>query len=170
MKNLETATFGGGGFWCTEAIFKQLKGVKSVESGYSGGNMENPSYKEVSSGQTEHSEVIQVEFDPDLISYKDLLEVFFATHDSTTLNRQGNDTGTQYRSIVLYTNPEQKTEAEKFIEDLKQSDVAVVTEVNPLDKFYLAEANHQDFYQNNSAQPYCQLVINPKLVKLQEKF
>jgi|SRR3989344_4141701 len=164
------AVFGGGCFWCTEAIFDELKGVQSVESGYAGGYTGNPTYAEVCTGQTGHAEVIKIEYDPAQISYSDLLTVFFATHDPTTLNRQGNDSGTQYRSIVLYTNPEQKTEAEKFIEDLKQSDVAVVTEVNPLDKFYLAEANHQDFYQNNSAQPYCQLVINPKLVKLQEKF
>ena len=166
MKNLETATFGGGCFWCTEAIFKQLKGVKSVESGYSGGNMENPSYKEVSSGQTEHSEVIQVEFDPDLISYKDLLEVFFATHDSTTLNRQGNNTGTQYRSIVLYHDEKQKKLAEK----MKGGIVNSITQILPFEKFYKAEDYHQNYFGNNPENPYCSVVILPKLKKLRAKF
>ena len=170
MEAKQTIVLGGGCFWCTEAVFKMLKGIISIEPGYAGGTTKHPTYEQVCGGATGHAEVIKVTYDHNIIPLETLLTVFFATHDPTTLNRQGNDSGTQYRSIVLYTNPEQKTEAEKFIEDLKQSDVAVVTEVNPLDKFYLAEANHQDFYQNNSAQPYCQLVINPKLVKMQEKF
>ena len=169
----EAAVFGGGCFWCTEAVFKMLKGIKSITSGYAGGSKANPTYEEVSSGTTGHAEVIRVEYDPTEISYQDLLTVFFGTHDPTTLNRQGNDFGTQYRSIVLYTNDQQKIEAEKFITDINASHNegnAVVTEVRPLEEFYEAEAYHKDYYARNRTQGYCQVVINPKLKKVQEKF
>lgn len=172
-KQLQIAVFGGGCFWCTEAIFDELYGVENVESGYAGGGMENPSYEDISGGQTGHAEVIKIEFDPTQISYKDLLTVFFATHDPTTLNQQGNDVGTQYRSIILYTSEEQKKEAEKFIEDLNASTdegEPIITEIKLLGKFYPAEDYHQKYYANNSNKPYCQIVINPKLQKLQEKF
>lgn len=178
---MESAVFGGGCFWCTEAVFKQLKGVKNVTSGYAGGSKENPTYEEVSSGSTGHAEVIKIDFDPAETSFNDLLTVFFATHDPTTLNRQGNDTGTQYRSLILYTSPEQEKEANSFIEELNQSgppshkasegqSEKIVTEVKPLEKFYEAEAYHKDFYAKNPNQPYCQLIISPKLEKLKERF
>ncbi|MDP3800252.1 MAG: peptide-methionine (S)-S-oxide reductase MsrA [bacterium] len=167
---MQSAIFGGGCFWCTEAVFKQLKGVKSVTSGYAGGIKENPTYEEVSSGSTGHAEVIKIEFDSAETSFDDLLTVFFATHDSTTLNRQGNDVGTQYRSIILYTSPEQEKEANKFIADLNQSGEKIVTEVKSLEKFYEAESYHKDFYVRNKDKPYCQLIISPKLEKLKEKF
>lgn len=167
---IQSAIFGGGCFWCTEAVFKQLKGVKSVTSGYAGGIKENPTYEEVSSGSTGHAEVIKIEFDSAETSFDDLLTVFFATHDSTTLNRQGNDVGTQYRSIILYTSPEQEKEANKFIADLNQSGEKIVTEVKSLEKFYEAESYHKDFYVRNKDKPYCQLIISPKLEKLKEKF
>lgn len=222
-----SAVFGGGCFWCTEAIYEGLQGVISVMPGYAGGHKENPSYEEVCSGKTGHAEVIRIEYDSALISYKDLLTVFFATHDPTTLNRQGNDVGTQYRSIILYNSEEQKQEAEAFIKEINDSnattskeqpaadvaqsaldveqhalDVAqsasdlrqpltkvaktsqdmsrhaparvggatIITEVKPLEKFYEAEGYHQKYYQRNSWQPYCQVVIHPKLQKLKEKF
>jgi|SRR3989344_3495476 len=173
MEKLQIAVFGGGCFWCTEAIFDELKGVESVTSGYAGGGMESPRYEDVSSGQTGHAEVIKIEFDPNQISYRDLLTVFFATHDPTTPNQQGSDVGTQYRSIILYTDENQRLEAEAFIEELNNSTSEgdeIVTEIKPLDKFYPAEDYHQDYYANNSNKPYCQIVINPKLQKLQEKF
>ena len=166
----EIAVFGGGCFWCTEAVFEMLKGVKSVTAGYAGGpsagSGQAPTYEEVCSGKTGHAEVIKVEYDPDLISYEDLLTVFFASHDPTTLNQQGNDVGVQYRSLILYTTPEQKSAAEKFIEEIKP----VVTEVKPLEHFYEAEPYHQDYYQKNKSAPYCQVVINPKLEKVKERF
>ncbi|MDO8583436.1 MAG: peptide-methionine (S)-S-oxide reductase MsrA [bacterium] len=161
---MEIATLGGGCFWCTEAIFKRLKGVKSVISGYAGGEMENPSYDKVSTGTTNHAESIQIEFDPSIISYEKILEVFWATHDPTTLNRQGADIGTQYRSVIFYHSEEQKKIAEK----LKQP--SFVTQIVPLDKFYKAEDYHQNFYEKNESSPYCQIVINPKIQKLVEKF
>ncbi len=166
----QIAVFGGGCFWCTEAVFDELKGVISVMPGYAGGATPNPNYESISTGTTGHAEVSRIKYDPSQISYEDLLTVFFATHDPTTLNRQGNDVGTQYRSIILYTMPEQKTEAEKFITELNKEGEKVVTEIKPLDKFYPAEEYRQHYYENNPSQPYCQLVINPKLEKLKEKF
>jgi peptide-methionine (S)-S-oxide reductase len=169
----EVAVFGGGCFWCTEAVFDQLRGVVSVMPGYAGGSVENPTYEQVCTGRTEHAEVIRIEFDPGRIRYKDLLTVFFATHDPTTLNRQGNDAGTQYRSIVLYASEEQKREAEEFIEELNRSlpqGRPVVTEVKPLGEFYEAEEYHRKYYENNPYQPYCQVIIGPKLHKVHQQF
>jgi peptide-methionine (S)-S-oxide reductase len=165
----ETAVFGGGCFWCTEAVFGVLNGVVSVKSGYAGGTTPNPTYESVSSGKTGHAEVLKVEYDPAVISFHDLLTVFFVSHDPTTLNRQGADVGTQYRSIILYTTPEQKSEAERYIDDLKK-DLNIVTELKPLDMFYPAEDYHQDFYKNHEDQPYSQIIIKPKLEKLQKEF
>lgn len=169
------AVFGGGCFWCTEAVFNELKGVVSVVPGYAGGPSTGkiPTYEEVSRGNTGHAEVIRIEYDPSQISYDDLLTVFFATHDPTTLNRQGNDVGTQYRSIILYADEDQKRQAEAFIKTLNESDPTgkpVVTEVKPLGDFYEAEEYHRQYYQNNPNQPYCRLIIGPKLEKLKEKF
>ncbi|MDO8470768.1 MAG: peptide-methionine (S)-S-oxide reductase MsrA [bacterium] len=169
-KKSEAAVFGGGCFWCTEAVFKELRGVVSVASGYAGGNTEHPSYGEVSMGRTGHAEVIKIEFDPQEISYRDLLTVFFATHDPTTENKQGADVGTQYRSVIFTTTQEQKNEAEKYIAELVDSGVRVVTGAQPLTKFYEAEDEHKNYYEKNSSQPYCQIVIVPKLLKLQMKF
>ena len=169
----ETAVFGGGCFWCTEAVFNSLKGVISVMPGYAGGTVKNPTYEEVSSGTTGHAEAVKIEFDPDQVSYKDLLTVFFATHDPATLNRQGADIGTQYRSIILYSGEGQRAEAEEFIKQLNASSKEgkpIVTEVVPLVHFYEAEDYHRKYYENNRLVPYCQLVINPKLEKVQEKF
>ena len=159
----EIAIFGGGCFWCTEAIFRMLNGVISVEPGYAGGETLNPTYDDVSLGKTGHAEVIRIEFDPDKISYHDLLTVFFGTHDPTSLNRQGADIGTQYRSIILYTTEKQKELAQKSVKDF-------VTEVKPLDKYYPAEDYHKNYYENHKDNPYCELVINPKLEKVQESF
>lgn len=164
------AVFGGGCFWCTEAVFRQLKGVVSVMPGYAGGTKANPTYEEVSTEKTGHAEVSRVEFDPAQISYPDLLTVFFAVHDPTTLNRQGSDVGVQYRSIILYTTPEQKTEAENFISELNKEGGKVVTEVKLLDKFYPAEEEHRRFYEKNPEEAYCRLIISPKLEKLKDKF
>jgi peptide-methionine (S)-S-oxide reductase len=169
----ETAVFGGGCFWCTEAVFKMLRGVNSVASGYSGGKTENPTYEEVSSGNTGHVECTKIEFDSSKISYKDLLTVFFASHDPTTVNRQGDDVGTQYRSAIFYSNEEQKKIAETFISELNNSNKegkTIVTEILPLEKFYVAENYHQDYYARNSEAPYCEVVINPKLEKIQKSF
>ena len=166
----QIAVFGGGCFWCTEAVFKELKGVKSVMPGYAGGTMKNPAYEDVSGGKTGHAEVIKITYDPQEISYRDLLTVFFATHDPTALNRQGADIGTQYRSLILYTNEEQKTEAEMFINTLNTSGPKTVTELKPLDVFYEAETYHRNYYLNNRSAPYCQIVINPKMDKLKERF
>ncbi len=168
---VEIVIFGGGCFWCTEAVFKGLKGVISVVPGYAGGSTENPKYREVCTGRTGHAEVIKVEFDPKQISYVDLLMVFFATHDPTTLNRQGNDLGVQYRSIIIYTSKEQRFKAEAFIKRLNTNEKKqVVTELRSLTKFYPAEEYHRNYYIRNSSQPYCQLVISPKLKKLKEKY
>lgn len=174
---IQIAVFGGGCFWCTEAIFKTLYGVQSVMPGYAGGpsNLRGqaPTYKEVSSGETGHAEVTRIEYDPAKISFRTLLTVFFATHDPTTLNRQGDDTGTQYRSIILYTTPGQKEEAEKFIREVEESSTEggrVVTEVKPLNKFYEAENYHRDYFARNQDQAYCQLVISPKVAKVQKEF
>jgi len=169
----ETATFGGGCFWCTEAIFMSMKGVEAVESGYSGGTTKNPTYKEVCSGETGHAEVIQITFDPAAISFHELLEVFWETHDPTTLNRQGADVGTQYRSVIFYHSQEQKETAEKYKAELNKENVfnkSVVTQIVPFDKFYKAENYHQDYYRNNSTQGYCQIVIVPKLEKFRKIF
>lgn len=173
MENKEIAVFGSGCFWCTEAIFQQLRGVSKVTSGYAGGTNTHPDYYAVALGRTGHAEVVQVEFDPQQISYTDLLSVFFATHDPTMLNRQAYDVGTEYRSIILYANEEQKQQVEKFVHQLtadKIYDQPIVTEIKPLDKFYEAEPGHKDFYRNNPDLPYCQVIINPKLSKLKEKF
>jgi peptide-methionine (S)-S-oxide reductase len=166
----ELATVGGGCFWCTEAIYQMLPGVKSVTSGYAGGTKENPSYKEVCTGETGHAEVIQVEFDPKVISYEKVLETFWEAHDPTTLNRQGNDTGTQYRSIILYSNDAQKRAAEKSkAEAQKHFNSPIVTEIVPLKHFYKAEGYHQDYYRNNPNQGYCRAIIRPKVEKFEKK-
>lgn len=168
---LETATFGGGCFWCTEAVFRQLSGVHSVESGYSGGKTDNPNYRQVCSDTTGHAEVIQVKFDPDIISYHDLLGIHLATHDPTTLNRQGADKGTQYRSIIFTHNDAQQQIAEGVLQSL-QSEYRdpIVTEIAPFTTFHKAEEYHQDYYNLNANQSYCQVVISPKLRKFREKF
>jgi peptide-methionine (S)-S-oxide reductase len=166
----ETATVGGGCFWCTEAIFQMLPGVKSVASGYAGGTKENPTYKEVCAGNTGHAEVIQIEYDPKVVSYEKILETFWEAHDPTTLNRQGADHGTQYRSIILYKNEAEKAAAEKSkAKAQKEFDKPIVTEIVPLKKFYKAENYHQDFYRNNPEQGYCQAVIRPKVNKFEKK-
>jgi peptide-methionine (S)-S-oxide reductase len=169
----DTATFGTGCFWCTEAIFQQLDGVLKVSSGYSGGQVVNPTYKEVCEGNTGHAEVVQIVYDPSRISFDELLEVFWKTHDPTTLNRQGNDVGTQYRSAIFYHNDEQKTKAEKYKAELDKSgafDNKIVTEITPFSKFYVAEDYHQNYFNNNGSQPYCYFVIRPKLEKFQKVF
>ena len=182
---IETAIFGGGCFWCTEAVFsagggsayggKKFRGVKSVVPGYAGGRdlWHKPTYEEVSSGATGHAEVIKIEFDPKTISFRELLSVFFGTHDPTTLNRQGPDVGTQYRSIILYTSEDQKKEAEKYIKELNDSageGKSITTEVKPLEVFYDVEEYHKDYYAKNKDAAYCELVINPKLEKAQKEF
>jgi peptide-methionine (S)-S-oxide reductase len=170
---LEKAIFGGGCFWCTEAVFKMLKGVKKVLPGYSGGQAEEATYEMVSSGLTQHAEVTYIEYDAEEISYRDLLTVFFASHDPSTLNRQGNDVGPQYRSIIFYTTQEQKREAEEFIEEINSSHrggASVVTELVPFENFYPAENYHQDYFSKNPQQAYCQIIINPKLEKVQKEF
>jgi methionine-S-sulfoxide reductase len=163
---LETAIFGGGCFWCTEAIFKMLNGVESVVPGYAGGEQDNPNYHQVSGGSTGHAEVIKLEFNPQVISYEQLLEVFFATHDPTTLNRQGNDVGSQYRSVILHTSEAQRNAAVDYIAAHKDEfDNRVTTEVKELEKFYDAESYHFDYFAKNPDQPYCQLVVSPKVEK-----
>ena len=170
---LAVATFGNGCFWCTEAIFQQLKGVKTVLPGYIGGEVKNPTYKEVCTGTTGHAEAIQITYDPDVISYRELLDVFFYTHDPTTLNRQGADVGTQYRSAIFYHNKEQESDAVKIIEQLTAEGVysdPIVTEIAAFDIFYDAEEYHQNYYINNKNQGYCRAVINPKLDKFMKKY
>jgi methionine-S-sulfoxide reductase len=169
----ETATFGTGCFWCTEAIFQQLDGVSKVTSGYSGGHVKNPTYKEVCTGTTGHAEVVQVEYDPQKISFDELLEVFWQTHDPTTLNRQGNDVGPQYRSAIFYHNSEQKEKAEKYKAELDKSGAfnnPIVTEITAFSNFYKAENYHQDYYNQNGSQPYCNIVIRPKVEKFRKVF
>jgi peptide-methionine (S)-S-oxide reductase len=171
--NKEVAVFGGGCFWCTEAVFKMLRGVISVAPGYAGGTVKNPTYEQICNGNTGHAEVIKIEYDPAQVDYKDLLTVFFGSHDPSTVNRQGNDVGTEYRSIILYTNETQKSVAEDFIRDLNASNKEgkpIVTEVKPLDAFYEAESYHHDYYGQNKEQMYCQVIINPKLEKVQKQF
>lgn len=170
----DTATFGTGCFWCTEAIFEQLNGVMKVTSGYSGGQVENPTYKQVCTGETGHAECVQVVYEPDKISYDELLEVFFEVHDPTTLNRQGADVGTQYRSAIFYHNKEQKEKAEYYKNELNRVGAynkPIVTEITPFSKFYSAEDYHQEYYQNNmNSNPYCSIVIKPKLEKFEKVF
>jgi peptide-methionine (S)-S-oxide reductase len=170
---LETATLGGGCFWCLEPVFDHLEGVTDVVSGYAGGQVPNPSYRDVCSGNTGHAEVVQVTFDPAVISYPEILEVFFATHDPTTLNRQGADVGTQYRSVVFYHSPEQRAAAEATIARLGGGgiwDDEIVTEVAPLTEFYVAEDYHQEYFERNPRQPYCQAVVAPKVAKFRTRF
>jgi peptide-methionine (S)-S-oxide reductase len=169
----EIAVFGGGCFWCTEAVFKMLKGVKNVEPGYAGGTAEDARYERVAYGLTDHVEVTKVEYDPTQIKFTDLLTVFFGSHDPTTVNRQGNDVGPQYRSVIFYTTQVQRDESEKFITELNASNKMgepIVTTVESLDKFYPAEGDQKDYYENHKYQAYCQIIINPKLEKVQEKY
>ena len=169
-KNLQLATFGGGCFWCTEAVFQEVKGVEKVVSGYAGGNVPgHPTYREVVSGLTGHAEVIQITFDANVISYEDILVIFMTTHDPTTLNKQGADRGTQYRSVILYHDDNQKEIAEVVSKEITPYyENPVVTEISPLDVFYEAEKEHQDYYRRNQAQGYCSFVITPKLAKLRK--
>lgn len=171
--NIEKATFGGGCFWCTEAIYERVDGVSNVISGYAGGHKKNPTYKEVCDGTTGHAEVIQISYESEKINYDELLEIFFKTHDPTTLNRQGADVGTQYRSVIFYHNKEQKERAEYFKSELDKSgawDNPIVTEISPLTEFYPAEDYHQDYYENNPSQGYCAFVIGPKVEKFEKVF
>jgi peptide-methionine (S)-S-oxide reductase len=168
----EVATLGGGCFWCLEAVYQELRGVEKVESGYSGGDVPNPTYRQVCSETTGHAEVVQVTFDPDEVSYRDVLEVYFTIHDPTTLNRQGADVGTQYRSVVFYHTEEQKRVAEEVISDLETEGIwnsPIVTEVAPFDEFYVAEDYHQNYFRNNGFQPYCQVIIAPKVAKFRKE-
>lgn len=170
---MEIATFGSGCFWCTEAIFQQLKGVESAISGYSGGKVKNPTYNAVCSGETGHAEVIQVKYNPEIISYTELLEVFWQTHDPTTLNQQGADVGTQYRSVIFYHNEEQKELAVILMQKLNEANIyndPIVTEITNFSTFYKAEDSHQEYYNNNKSKPYCNFVITPKLEKFKKIF
>jgi len=170
---METATFGSGCFWCSEAVFSELQGVVKVEPGYAGGSVPNPSYEQVCTDRTGHAEVARVTYDPSVITYRELLEVFFSTHDPTTLNRQGADEGTQYRSVIFYGNDEQKSQAEDIIKELTEERVfrsRIVTELAPLTEFYPAEDYHHEYYKRNPAKPYCQVVIAPKLAKFRAHF
>ena len=170
---MELTTLGSGCFWCTEAVYQQLKGVETVASGYSGGQVDNPSYEQVTTGRTGHAEVCQIRFDPEQISFSDMLEVFFNTHDPTTLNRQGNDVGTQYRSVIFYHTEEQRVIAERIKKEIDESGTwknPIVTEIVPFDKFYQAEDYHQNYFRNNPNQGYCRIVIAPKLKKFEKVF
>jgi len=167
------ATLGGGCFWCTEAVFTQLKGVEAVEPGYSGGSVENPTYEQVSTGTTGHAEVVQVTFDPNIISYREILEIFFSTHDPTTLNRQGPDTGTQYRSVIFYHNAQQRETAELVLKELTEEklfDAPIVTSIEPFKRFYKAEEYHKDYFKKHPEQQYCRIIIAPKIAKLQKLY
>jgi len=169
----ETATLGGGCFWCTEALFTELKGVGKVEPGYAGGTVPNPTYQQVCTGATGHAEVVRITYDPSVVSYKQLLEIFFTIHDPTTLNRQGADVGTQYRSIIFYQTPEQKSTAEQVIKEVSASGIwndPIATRVEPFNAFYPAEDYHRDYFKNNPRQPYCQVVIAPKVRKFREHY
>lgn len=172
-ENLELATLAGGCFWCTEAVFQRLNGVEEVLSGFTGGNIKNPAYREIITGRTGHAEAIQIRFNPKTISFQELLYVFFATHDPTTLNRQQNDVGTQYRSSVFYHSEKQKEKAEEVIQELEEKEIfenKIVTEISAVKDFYIAEKEHQDFYNQHRQQPYCQFIIDPKIKKLTEVF
>ena len=172
-KQVEVATLAGGCFWCLEAVFDELKGVESVESGYSGGHVQDPNYVQVCDGDTGHAEVVQVTFDPQVLSYRDLLTVFFTIHDPTTLNRQGNDVGTQYRSAIFYYDEEQKKAAEAVMQEIKSAgiwDSPIVTELKQFDRFFIAEDYHQEYFRKNPFQGYCRVVIAPKVAKFRHKF
>ena len=172
-KNLETATLGAGCFWCVEAVFDDLKGVEDVVSGYSNGQTLNPTYQQVCNGDTGHAEVIQIKFDPEVISYRDILKVFFAVHDPTTLNRQGGDVGTQYRSAIFFHSPDQEKIAHEVIAELTAEniwDAPIVTEVTPISNYFPAENYHQEYFANNPNQPYCLAVVAPKVAKFRQKF
>ena len=169
----EVATLGGGCFWCLEAVFDDLKGVESVESGYMGGKGANPTYEDVCGGDTGHAEVVQVTFDPSVVSFTEILQVFFVIHDPTTLNRQGNDAGTQYRSVIFYHTPDQKAAAERIVADITREKLypdPIVTEIAPASAFYVAEGYHQEYYARNPYQPYCQFVVAPKVAKFRKHF
>lgn len=172
-RHAEVVTLGGGCFWCTEAVFQMIRGVEKVEPGYAGGAVTNPTYEQVSTGTTGHAEVVQIMFDPDVIGLKEILEIFFGTHDPTQLNRQGADVGAQYRSIIFYHNEEQKSVAEQVIAELNREgvyDKPIVTRVEPLKAFYSAEEYHKDFFKKHPKEPYCQVVIAPKVAKLQKTY
>lgn len=173
MVNYELATLGGGCFWCTEAVFLEIEGVEKVVPGYSGGHVKNPTYKQIVTGTTGHAEVIQVTFDPEIIPYREVLEIFFTMHDPTQLNRQGADVGTQYRSVVFYHSEEQRKTAEAFISEMKETNIfnlPIVTKLEPLEEFYEAEDYHKNYYQRNKNQGYSRFVIAPKLDKVEKKF
>ena len=172
-EEMEVAILAGGCFWCTEAVFSRIRGVEKVEPGYTGGSVKNPTYEQVSTGATGHAEAAQITFNPRVISFSEILEIFFATHDPTTLNRQGPDVGTQYRSAIFYVNEKQRITAKRVIAELEKEKIwstPIVTELSPLMTFYKAETYHKDYYKNHPSQPYCQQVITPKLVKLQQRF
>jgi peptide-methionine (S)-S-oxide reductase len=172
-KGLELATLGGGCFWCLEAVYQDLRGVERVVSGYAGGEVDNPTYEQVCSGATGHAEVVQVSFDPSVVGYRELLEVFFTVHDPTTLNRQGADVGTQYRSVVFFHTPEQEQTTREVIAEIESAgvwDSPLVTEVSPLARFYPAEEYHQNYFRRNPNQPYCRVVVAPKVSKFRQKF
>ena len=173
VQGAEVATLGGGCFWCTEAVFDELKGVEKVESGYSGGTIQNPTYRHVCTGTSGHAEVVNITFDPTVVSFKELLEVFFTVHDPTTLNRQGADTGTQYRSAIFYHSDEQKAVAKQVIKDIDSAkiwDAPIVTEVTPFKDFFEAEDYHQEYFAQNPGQPYCRMIIAPKVAKFREHY
>lgn len=173
MAQLETTTLGGGCFWCLEAVYNEMEGLVSVKSGYMGGDKPNPSYKEVCTGRSGHVEVVQIAFDPAITSFREILEVFFTIHDPTTRDRQGNDVGTQYRSMIFYHSEEQRATAEQVIREFEAAKIwpgRIVTELRPAQTFYVAEDYHQRYYENNSEQPYCAFVVNPKVRKFREKF
>lgn len=172
-KELQVATLAGGCFWCTEAVYLRVKGVKSVKPGYTGGTLANPTYKQVCSGYTGHAEAVQIQFDPDVITYKQLLEIFFYTHDPTTLNRQGADVGTQYRSAVFFHNDEQKEAAQAMIDALNRSgdfDAPIVTTLEKFEKYYVAEVDHHNYFELNPGNSYCQFVVGPKVTKFEKRF
>ena len=172
-KNLEVATIAGGCFWCTEAAFSIIRGIERIEPGYTGGSISNPTYEQVSTGQTGHAEAAQIFYDPKVISYREILEIFFTMHDPTSLNRQGADVGTQYRSAIFYHNQTQKEIAEKLIDELNKEGIwndPIVTSIEPLRQFYKAETYHKDYYKKHPKEPYCQAVIAPKIAKLQARF
>lgn len=173
QKKLEKATLAGGCFWCTEAVFQRVNGVEKVISGFTGGHIKNPPYREVVMGRTGHAEAIEIQFDPEIVTYHDLLVIFFTTHDPTTLNRQQNDVGTQYRSAIFYHSPKQKETAEKVVHELENDKVfsdPIVTEISPADSFYKAEEEHHAYYDRHRNQPYCEVIIDPKIQKLKESF
>ncbi len=173
MANKEIATLGGGCFWCIEAVFDDLRGVESVESGYSGGAIANPTYEQVCTGRTGHAESVQITFDPQIITYRDILRIFFTVHNPTTLNRQGNDTGNQYRSVIFYHDEDQKETAENVMKEVESEKIwndPIVTELSPFNAFYKAEGYHQEYFANNPNQPYCQFVIVPKVIKFRKMY